>query len=275
MRRAVRAAAVALATTLAVAGCGGDGGDGSSDGGPGGASTTAAEVEELDILVTNDDGIEAEGLDILVEALDGVGGVSVTVVAPADQRSGTGGSTVEGDATHHDAATAGGHEAVAVEGYPTDAVTVALGELGHEPDLVVSGINDTQNLGPFIDLSGTIGAARAAARAGIPALAVSQGLAEEPDFDAAVELVLAWLDRHRADLAAGELDADVVHSLNVPTCPTGTPRGTVEVAPAAEGDAFAEPDCTSTAEDFTHDIPAFVNGYATWSELPLEPAPEG
>ncbi|HEX6237140.1 MAG TPA: 5'/3'-nucleotidase SurE [Acidimicrobiales bacterium] len=272
-RRAVRAAALVLATTLAVAGCGGDGGDGPPDRGSGGTSTTAA--VELDILVTNDDGIDAEGLDVLVEALDGVDGVSVTVVAPADQRSATGDRTVDGDVSHRRAATAGGHDAVAVDGYPTDVVDLALGELGHEPDLVVAGINDLQNLGPFVDVSGTVAAARAAARTGIPALAVSQGRAEEPDFDAAVELVLAWLDRHRADLAAGEVDANVVYSLNVPTCPTGAPRGTVEVAPAAEGDAFAEPECTSTAEGFTRDIPAFMNGYATWSELPLEPASEG
>lgn len=274
-RTGVRAAAVAVATALALVACGGDdGGEDRSDR-EAAETTTTAVVEPLDILVTNDDGVDAEGIDVLVEALDAVDEIAVTVVAPADQRSGTGDSTVEGDAAHRLAATASGYDAVAVDGYPTDAVTVALDDLGHEPDLVISGINDVQNLGPFVDLSGTVAAARAAAREGIPALAVSQGLAEEPDFDSAVVLALAWLDQHRPELATGDLEADVVHSLNVPTCPTGAPRGTVEVTPAIEGDAFAEPDCTSTAEGFTEDIPAFMNGYATWSELPLEPSADG
>ena len=53
---------------------------------------------------------------------------------------------------------------------------VALDELGVEPDLVVSGINPGQNVGPLAYLSGTVGAGRAAVRRGIPAIAGSAGL---------------------------------------------------------------------------------------------------
>ncbi len=86
----MRVAAVALAvavTSVLQAGCGGDDADTSStsarpttpdsastdtSGGPTGTpTTTAAEPENLRILVTNDDGYDAEGIDVLVEALRG------------------------------------------------------------------------------------------------------------------------------------------------------------------------------------------------------------
>ena len=53
-----------------------------------------------------------------------------------------------------------------------------------KPDVVLSGINQGQNLGALSDVSGTVGAARTAARHGIPALAVSQGTGNPPDYAA-------------------------------------------------------------------------------------------
>jgi len=43
-------------------------------------------------------------------------------------------------------------------------------------------VNNGQNLGPVIDLSGTVGAARAAAAQHIPAIAVSAGLGDNPNY---------------------------------------------------------------------------------------------
>ena len=73
---------------------------------------------------------------------------------------------------------------------------MALDELGLTPDLVVSGINEGQNLGPVVDLSGTVGAARAAARRGVPALAVSQGFGQDLDYEVAAGLVTDWIEAH-------------------------------------------------------------------------------
>ena len=42
--------------------------------------------------------------------------------------------------------------------------------------VVVSGVNSGQNVGPIAALSGTVGAARTAGRAGYPAVAVSASL---------------------------------------------------------------------------------------------------
>ena len=87
----------------------------------------------------------------------------VTVVAPATNQSGTGGQTTPGPLTVTDATTASGYPAKAVAGFPADTVIWALDQGGvtQKPDLVVSGINFGQNLGPAVAISGTVGAAEA------------------------------------------------------------------------------------------------------------------
>lgn len=261
--RVILAAAVGL---VAASACGG----GDDDGGA--AAPPAEEHPPLDVLVTNDDGVAAEGIDALVEALRRLPAVEVTVVAPAEQQSGTGGQETTGEVASRQTATGSGYEATAVDGFPADAVGLAFGELGLEPDVVVSGVNEGQNLGPVIDVSGTVGAARAAVQAGVPALAVSQGLGSPPDYPTGVELAADWIEEHRAELSAGDLAADHVVNLNVPTCPRGEVRGTVEVAQATGGDALGTPDCTATGPAVpSDDVQAFLVGYATFSEVTPEP----
>ncbi len=271
----VRSGLVAVAVVALATACGGDGGgdDGSAAPEPGDATTSPA-PEPLEVLVTNDDGVGAEGIDVLVTALGEVDGVELTVVAPASQQSGTGGNVTEGPVATRAAATAGGHEATAVEGFPADAVRVALDDMGLRPDLVISGINEGQNLGGIVEASGTVGAARAAVQRGVPALAVSQGIAGDLDYEVAADLVVAWLEDNRDAVVAGDTPAGTVVNLNVPSCDAGELRGTLDVATAAttEGALGMPSDCTSTAEGFTDDITAFQNGYATLAEVPAEPA---
>jgi 5'-nucleotidase len=270
----VLAAAGALAAVCVLgAGCGDDGDEvATPQSGDREATTTTAPPEPLEILVTNDDGVGAEGIDVLVEALTALEGVEVTVVAPAEQQSGTGGSVTEGPLTTNEATTASGYEARAVDGFPADTIRVAFDELALTPDLVVSGINEGQNLGPLVDVSGTVGAGRAAVREGVPALAVSQGLGGDLDYEVAAGLVTDWVTERADALRAGEVPADVVANLNVPTCDTGELRGRLEVASATEGDPLAPSDCTSVAEGFTDDVTAFANGFAALSEVSVEPA---
>jgi tetratricopeptide (TPR) repeat protein len=62
-----------------------------------------------------------------------------------------------------------------VNGTPTDCVHIALtGMLDYRPDLVVSGINNGQNMGDDTLYSGTVAAATEAYLFGIPAIAFSQ-----------------------------------------------------------------------------------------------------
>ena len=112
---------------------------------------------------------------------------------------------------------------------------MAFDELGLTPDLVVSGINEGQNLGPVVDLSGTVGAARAGVRKGVPALAVSQGIGQDLDYEVAAGLVVDWIEENLDALRAGEVPTDIVANLNVPTCDTGELRGQLDVGVGHRG----------------------------------------
>jgi 5'-nucleotidase len=231
------------------------------------------------ILVTNDDGVTAPGISELVEGLRELPGVKVMVVAPAENKTGAGNTTTPGALTTTKTKTAGGYPAIAVSGFPADTIIYAVDQDGvkQRPDLVISGINQGQNLGFIADeTSGTVGAARAAAARGIPALAISQGLreSEEPDYPASVKETLKWLKQHRKALTPRKgKDVEVVFdSINVPTCASGLKtRGLVEVpqAPQETPGVVAIQDCASTLEDPTNDIEAFNNGFVTLSELPV------
>ena len=276
----MRLAAAAIAALLAAAGCGGGGDDepGIPQSGERetttteATTTTVADEAALEVVVTNDDGVGAEGIDVLVAALSAVDGVEVTVVAPAAEQSGTGGNATDGPLTATPAQTASGVEATAVEGFPSDAVRMAFEDMGLTPHLVVAGINEGQNLGPIVDVSGTVASARAALRRGVPALAVSQGLGDDVDFEVGAELVVAWVEENLEALVAGEVPTDHVLSINVPSCDQGELRGTLEVASGTEGDTGGVSDCTSTGDGYTDDVTAFTNGYATITAGGAEPA---
>lgn len=273
-------AALATSVVLLLASCGSEGSDG-ADPAPEGneaeeTTTTVAPVEPLEILVSNDDGYSAEGIDALVVGLQELDDVEITVVAPLEQQSGTGGKTTEGPLAVTDVELASGYPAKAVDGFPSDSIRVAMDEQGIEPDLVITGINEGQNVGPFVDISGTIGAARAAARRGVPALATSQGTGDTFDYEAAVPLIIEWVEEHRDAIAAGD-EPVAVTNLNIPSCSTGELRDLVEVEadPTADGGTALGPqDCASTApfDEAAGDVAAFIIGFATISEVPTEPA---
>jgi 5'-nucleotidase len=229
----------------------------------------ASHPEPLEVLVTNDDGYNAAGIDAVVEALRTVPGIEVTVVAPATNQSGTGDNTTPGGVTSFAAQTLSGYPAVAVNGFPADSVLHALHELGENPDLVVSGINFGQNIGPFVPVSGTVGAARTAARNGIPALAASQGLGAPADWPSGTAHVLEWLDDFRLGRAGPPVDA--VANLNVPTCTSGTIRGVrvLPVALALNGRPFNPSNCLSTVTTLADDVDGFIHGFVTLSDVGL------
>ncbi len=128
------------------------------------------------VLITNDNGIEDIKIIELARAFSKV--AETYVVAPAEDRSGT---THFATLFHSEKITVQprsigeGIVAYSVDGYPADCVIFAGSALlkDNPPDLIVSGINGGANLGMDWIGSGTIGAARMAAFAGIPAIAVS------------------------------------------------------------------------------------------------------
>ena len=61
------------------------------------ATPTTESPVVLRILVTNDDGVGADGIDAIVQGLLTLENVEVTVVAPLENQSGTGGQTTAGE----------------------------------------------------------------------------------------------------------------------------------------------------------------------------------
>lgn len=122
--------------------------------------------EPLEIVLTNDDGIDSPGLHAAAERLSSFG--DVTVVAPADDQSAVGRAmSSSATVTEHDLG-------YAIGGTPADCVVAALGELAPDPDLVVSGCNRGANLGVYgMGRSGTVGGAIEASFFGVPAIAAS------------------------------------------------------------------------------------------------------
>jgi 5'-nucleotidase len=268
-----RTAIAAVSIALLVAACGDDGESADATTTTAGVTTTAA-PEPLTVLVTNDDGIGHPGIDTVVTALDAVDGLEVVVVAPAADRTGSSDTVTPGGASYADGTTVSGYPGTAVDGYPADTIAVAVDELGLEPDLVVSGINQGQNIGPLTYVSGTVGAARAAVRLGIPAIAGSAGLGDDTDYAAVADLIIDHIAEHRAEYADGTADATGVVSFNIPECTAGTIKDLVEVPLATVMPAGLNPfatDCSVDAtEPPTDDVAAIAAGHATVSLVPPE-----
>ena len=122
------------------------------------------------ILISNDDGYLAPGLLALADALASV--AEIVVVAPDSNRSGASNSLSLDRPLSVQQAPNGFYF---VNGTPSDCVHIALtGLLANPPDLVVSGINNGQNMGDDTLYSGTVAAATEAYLFGIPAIAFSQ-----------------------------------------------------------------------------------------------------
>jgi len=189
----------------------------------------------LRILITNDDGVEAPGIDALTRALSALPATDLMVVAPSSNQTGASGTITTSAFDVLSAATASGYPATAVVGSPSDAVLFALRSLlTAPPALVVAGINEGPNLADFVTMSGTVAAALSAARLGVPALAVSLGLAARMDYDAAARFAASLVTRYRDDarfrasmMLDGSRRVGLVLNVNVPA---SAPRG-VRVVP--------------------------------------------
>ncbi len=214
------------------------------------------------VLVTNDDGYAGAGIDASVEELLTIPNVEVTVSAPATNQSGTGRKTTAGPLTVTNQTTLSGYPAKAVQGYPADSVLYALNTLHVNPDLLVSGINDGQNISLAIsNISGTVGAARQGALVDIPAVAVSQGSGTPPDFPSGAAALRSWVDDFLLGRAGPAVFEKVVN-INIPTCTAGSIRGTKVLPLATSGYALTS-NCTSTVTNVADDVAGFLNGFIT------------
>jgi len=164
------------------------------------------------ILVTNDDGIHSEGIVELARALERLG--EVFVVAPAHEMSAASHSLtltrplrIDRVDDHH----------FAVDGTPTDCVTIAMGHIlrDRRPDIVLSGINRGANLGDDTTYSGTVAGALEASIHGLPGIAVSLVQRRHFDFSHAAELAATLAEK----VLAEGLPRGTLLSVNVPPGP--------------------------------------------------------
>jgi 5'-nucleotidase len=188
----------------------------------------------LQVLLTNDDGIEADGLQALRRALLQVEGVRLVVIAPDGNRSAMARSiTTRRPLWVEEISFADGTSGYATDGTPVDCVRLArLGLVeGFQAQLVVSGINHGSNLGDDITYSGTVAAALEGIVLGLPAIAVSQqsrGRALDFRFDGGFDFGVAadFVARLVERLEEVPMPPRTLLNVNVPA---GDPAG-VEVA---------------------------------------------
>lgn len=133
----------------------------------------------MNILITNDDGINAVGIRILAKELSKIG--KVTVVAPDSERSASGHSiTLHAPLRVTKSNIDKDIEGYMISGTPSDCVKIALESILEEkPDLVVSGINNGPNLGTDVLYSGTVSAAIEGAIHNIKSIAISVSYGED------------------------------------------------------------------------------------------------
>jgi 5'-nucleotidase len=137
---------------------------------------------KLEILVSNDDGIDAPGIYSLVQEMKKIG--NVTVVAPDKQQSAVGHAiTMNYPLRVKEFKKNGKFFGFAVQGTPADCVKLAVRAiLKRAPDLIVSGVNHGSNTAISIIYSGTVSAATEGTILGIPSIAVSLTTYAAADF---------------------------------------------------------------------------------------------
>lgn len=141
------------------------------------------------ILVTNDDGVDADGLAALVQsARHAFPSARIIVAAPDGPRS----------ECSHSVRTGGPIKVSRVKddwfsiaGTPVNCVRVALSTLIPDADLVLSGINAGANLGVDLLVSGTVAAAREASLWNRAAIAISQY--RRPEWPRDTDHMSPWL----------------------------------------------------------------------------------
>lgn len=180
----------------------------------------------MNILVTNDDGINAPGIYALAVALSEIG--NVTVIAPLGEQSAVGHAlTVSLPLRVTEWMKNDEFFGYAVSGTPADCVKLALRTFLAEkgiprPDIVVSGINHGRNTAVNVIYSGTVSAATEATVLGIPAIAVSlTSYGPGADFSGAAEFMQSFVPM----VMQKGLPEGTLLNVNVPAVPVALIRG--------------------------------------------------
>jgi len=180
----------------------------------------------MNILVTNDDGIEAANLHALAKAA--MECANVRVVAPKQEQSGVGHSFSFYRSLHYAPAENFPCEAFWVDGTPADCMKFALKHIYKDLnfDLVISGVNNGDNAGVASFYSGTVGAAREAALWKLPSIAVSL----QRQSDDALDYALKWVQKTLREGLFKDMPKQTLWNFNVPPCSKENPCKGVKVS---------------------------------------------
>lgn len=207
----------------------------------------------MKILISNDDGYRAGGIQALVRALKPYG--EITVVAPKHHQSGMSMAVSLGKKpiAIKDLGYEDGVHWIYVDATPASCVKYAIDVLFPReewPDVVLSGINHGSNASTAMWYSGTIGAAREANHAGIPAIAVSlDNMAHDADFSVVEQLFPALFEQLMAVYPKG---GRVIYNVNFPDIPADKIRG---VKVCTQGDETWEKEFVDPSELGVTELP--------------------
>lgn len=169
----------------------------------------------MNILLANDDGIQAIGLRALYFALIEAGH-DVHVVAPVTEQSAVGHAVTLSMPIKVKVFREDGFVGQGVYGTPVDCVKLGLTTLLEQtPDLVLSGINAGANVGVDILYSGTVSAATEGALMEIPSMAVSMDSFSPDDLSGQARYCAELLPK----IPWNALPPKCVLNLNFPDCP--------------------------------------------------------
>jgi 5'-nucleotidase len=170
----------------------------------------------MQILVTNDDGINSDGLWVLARELREI--AEITIVVPDSERSAIGTAVSLFKPLRVEKATPVIEDVTAyvTDGTPADCTIVAMGKLiDGAVDLVVSGINAGLNLGEDVYISGTVGGALQGYFRGCSALSISAPRDSKAGYATAAKAAASLAKR----VNATALPSRIFLNVNAPDIP--------------------------------------------------------
>ena len=181
--------------------------------------------DELNILLTNDDGYQAGGIHALADIMRQFG--RITAVAPKFHQSGMSMAVSMGGRAiaYKDLPEKDGVRWSYLDATPASCVKYGLDEIfwPGKPDVVVCGINHGSNAATAANYSGTLGAAEEAALNGILGIGVSlDTMSLDADFSVVHEYLPGifrklWEHRHPSSV--------IYYNVNFPNIPASAVKG--------------------------------------------------
>jgi 5'-nucleotidase len=169
------------------------------------------------ILITNDDGVDAPGIAVMQEIARELSD-DVWVVAPEGNQSGASHRFTFGRELELD--KRGSKVFAVIGGSPADCVVAGMTHLCKDklPDLVLSGVNNGQNLGDIINCSGTAAGAREGTLQGAIGIAMSQSVDYEGGGPLVWDVARQCGARVVRAILAARPDGEAYFNVNFPFC---------------------------------------------------------